>query len=90
MRRSVLFTLMLSILVTAYSTIELFRELSRIRLFGNGALYGGLSESLLPLVLGLLVCAVIYAVYSFYESALARRKAQWDRFCRDVGEKLRT
>ncbi len=35
-------------------------------------------------VLGNLVCVILYAVSSFYEGALMRRRLRWDYFCATI------
>lgn len=90
MKRLVPLTLLLSVLVLLTLTIQLLRKILLQKAFGMAALAGGMSQTLMPLLLGVFVCAVLYAACSLYEGMLMRRKASWNYFCARVKNKQPT
>jgi len=83
LRRLVVLTLLSSSLMLAYGITTILTEISNQKL-GVGVLSGSIAEVLAFFVLGNLVCVILYAVSSFYEGALMRRRLRWDYFCATI------
>jgi len=67
-------TLLLSVLVFAWSTTQILLGVTMEKSTGVGFLAGAMAEGLTVFSLGILVCAVLYTIAIFFEAALARRR----------------
>jgi hypothetical protein len=74
MKRSVLLTFLLSVLVAADQTRTMLSTFADQKVTGPAAFCGGMTEVLTVFAVGILVCAAIYAVSTFCEGVLARRR----------------
>ncbi len=81
LERLALLTLLLSTFALVTLAIELLSRISLSKSYGIAAFLGGMAQALTPLALGVFVCAVLYAVASWHEGMLARRRASWNYFC---------
>jgi hypothetical protein len=82
LKQLVILTLLLSIFVLVSLTIRFLTDLCISKTAGIALVTGSMAELLTPFSLGILVCAVLYAVYGFYQGVLMRRMASWKYFCR--------
>ncbi len=80
-KRLALLTFLLSLLTLTWGTIGVLADIIREKTAPVGFLAASSAEVLKPFALGVLACAALYAVSSFYEGALDRRKARWNHFC---------
>jgi hypothetical protein len=71
-------TFLLSLLVLAWSTTKILQGAALQKVTGTAFLAGALAETLTTFSLGILVCAMLYALAIFYEGVLARRKMDFD------------
>ena len=78
-KRWVFVTLFWTVLVTATLLRKEFIFFTEQKMFWTGALFVPTVDVLTILVLGLLVCAVLYTACALYEGALRRRKESWSR-----------
>jgi hypothetical protein len=78
LRKASVLTFLLSLLVSVYTAIERLRDLSIERQIGLGILGAEGAELLIPLALGIAVCAFIYTLYWFFDATFARLKAALD------------
>jgi hypothetical protein len=76
-RRLVVLTFLLSLLLAAYQTAKILIELSIQKFFAAGAFGGGMAEVLSLFALGMLGCAILYVVFGLFEGILLRRRASW-------------
>lgn len=86
LKRLVILTLLLSILVFVSLTIQFLTDLTVSKATGIAVITGSIAESLTPFSLGILVCAALYAVYGFYRGVLTRRIASWNYFCSSASQ----
>lgn len=82
LKRLVILTLLLSVFVFVSLTIRFLTYMCSSKTAGIALITGSIAELLTPFSLGILVCAVLYAVYGFYEGVLMRRMASWNYFCK--------
>ena len=73
-------TLLVSVLALVEGTITTLTELVKYKWFGPALLSGSAAEILEPVGWGLLVCALLYFLFSLFEEMLSRRKARWNYF----------
>jgi biopolymer transport protein ExbB/TolQ len=87
LKRLGILTSLLSVLVFVSLTIRFLTDLTISKATGIAVITGSIAESLVPFSLGILVSAVLYAIYGFFQGVLIRRMASWNYFCRkaDVG-----
>jgi hypothetical protein len=78
MKRAVVLTFLLSVLVATDGLRATVLAIADQKAFLIGAFNGGLAEALTLFALGILVCAVLYAICGFCEGILVRRKALWN------------
>ena len=76
MKRAVVLTLILFVLVAVDGAIRILRGVSTEKSTGPAALAGASVEVLILLAIGISICAALYAVYSIFEGILARRKVR--------------
>lgn len=74
MKRSIMLTGLLSVLVASREVGTIFTVLSYNRSLDIRGVSSGMSAVLMLFTLGVLVCAAMYAVCSFYEGVLIRRR----------------
>ena len=74
MKNLAVLTLLLSLLVFAWSTTQILLGVTMEKSTGVGFLAGAMAEGLTIFSLGTLVCAVLYTIAMFFEAALVRRK----------------
>ncbi|HEV7219924.1 MAG TPA: hypothetical protein VGN39_13710 [Terriglobales bacterium] len=86
LKRLVILTLLLSIFVFVSLTIQFLTDLTISKATGIAVITGSIAESLTPFSLGILACAVLYAVYGFYRGVLTRRIASWHYFCTNTSQ----
>jgi hypothetical protein len=67
-------TLLLSLLVFAWSTTQILLGVTMEKSTGVGALAGAMAEGFTGFSLGILVCAILYTIAMFFEATLVRRK----------------
>jgi hypothetical protein len=67
-------TLLLSLLVSAWSSTQIMLGITREKSTGVAFLAGSMAEVLTVFSLGVLVCTVLYAFAILFEAVLARRK----------------
>jgi hypothetical protein len=67
-------TFLLSFLVSAWRMTEILRGVSMEKVTGTAFLAGAAAEVFTVFSLGILVCAILYAIAFFYETALVRCK----------------
>ena len=79
-------TYLLSLSVLLYRIMTILEKVSIQKALSAGAAAGGLMQALMPFAMGVFVCAVLYAVWSFYGSVLERRRAAWQYFCAKTRE----
>ncbi len=82
LKRLALLTFLLTAFVFVTLMANLLAEVGTEKIVGTGFLAGSIAESLVPLALGILVCAVLYATHDFFEGVLQRRRASWNYFSR--------
>jgi hypothetical protein len=80
LKRLALLTFLLTAFVFVTLMANLLAQVGTERIVGTGFLAGRIAESLAPLALGILVCAVLYATCGFFEGVLQRRRASWNYF----------
>jgi hypothetical protein len=80
LKRLALLTFLLTAFVFVTLMANLLAQVGTERIVGTGFLAGRIAESLAPLALGVLVCAVLYATCGFFEGVLQRRRASWNYF----------
>lgn len=78
MKRLALLTLLLSVLLAVNGAANVLVKIQETHAAGTGAIAGGAAEVLALFELGLFVCAALYAVSSFYEGVLERRRVSWN------------
>ena len=78
MKRLALLTLLVSSLTAVALSVRFLARIQQIHAAWSGAVAGGISEILAFFELGLFVCAALYAVSTFYEGMLARRRVSWN------------
>jgi hypothetical protein len=81
LKRLALLTFLLAVFVFVTLMPNLLAQVGTEKIVGTGFLAGRIAESLAPLALGILVCAVLYATHGFFEGVLQRRRASWSYFC---------
>jgi hypothetical protein len=81
LKRLALLTFLLTVFVFVTLMANLLAQVGTEKIVGTGFLAGRVAESLAPLALGILVCAVLYATCGFFEGVLQRRRASWNYFC---------
>lgn len=81
LKRLALLTFLLTVFVFVTLMANLLAGVGIEKIVGTGFLAGRIAESLAPLALGILVCAVLYATHCFFEGVLQRRRASWNYFC---------
>jgi hypothetical protein len=84
LKRLLPLTLLLAIFALVSVAINLLTEVTVQKMAGMAFLAGSIAEGLVPLALGVLICAVLYAVCGFFEGMLTRRQASWNYFCTRV------
>jgi hypothetical protein len=67
-------SILLTLLVSAWSATRVLLGVSMEKVTGVGFLAGAMAEVLAMFALGILVCAALYAFAIFFEAALVRRK----------------
>ena len=83
-RRNVRLAVLLSVLLLAWNAERLCMSITTTKLFGIAAVSGTLVEMFDLFSLGVLVSAILYAVFGVFDSALARRKIAWNCFSENV------
>lgn len=78
LKRLALLTFLLTAFVFVTLMANLLAQVGTEKIVGTGFLAGSIAESLVPLALGILVCAVLYATHGFFEGVLQRRRASWN------------
>jgi hypothetical protein len=73
-------TLLVSVLALVQGAITTLTELMKFKWFGPAFIAGSAAEILEPVGWGLLLCALIYSLFSLFGEALARRRARWNHF----------
>ena len=77
MKRIVVVTLLLSLLIPAYLLVNDLAIFAKEKVFGPAAFLGTVSEVLTVFALGILASTVIYSACAFLEGALVRRVESW-------------
>ena len=80
-RKLTLLTLLLSVLILTFSAITILMEIMHLKSRSIGVFTGTVADELVPFALGILICAVLYALFSLFEGILMRRRARWNYFC---------
>jgi hypothetical protein len=75
--RSVVLTFLLCVLMAADQTRSLFAGAALEKYTGSAYLFASVAEVLTAFAIGVLVCAVLYAVCDFVQGALTRRRDLW-------------
>lgn len=84
MKRLAILTLILSGLIESRELISFLTNIQIRNSSDYGDTAGGPGELPIPLVLGLAVSAVLYALSSWFSGVLARRRAEWNLFVAKV------
>jgi hypothetical protein len=79
-QRLVPLTLLVSTLLLVEGSAKILKDITIEKRVWIGLVSGTAAELLVQTTLGLLVCVALYAVSSFYEGVLTRRKAAWGYF----------
>lgn|SRR5690242_12403835 len=93
MRNLAILTLILSVLVPSYALMQNFTDfvLATASIVnhagGDFDFAGGPARLFIPIVLGLAVSAVVYALSSFYADVLARRRVKWNILIAKVSDR---
>jgi hypothetical protein len=69
---------LLSLLVLAWSTTKILQGAALQKVTGTALLAGAMAETLTTFSLGILVYAMLYALATFCEGVIARRKMDFD------------
>jgi len=80
LKRLSVLTFLLSALVTLWLTSRFLSLMAIQKMAGIVFLGASISEAILPFQLGIICCAVLYAIYALYHAALLRRMASWHYF----------
>lgn len=78
LKRAALFTLLLDFTMSSVRGFELLKSMPVARFFGPAAIAGAL-EILPAFVLGIAVCAAMYATFAIFDGRLSRRKLRLEQ-----------
>ncbi len=80
-KRLAVLTSLLSVLLLVCRATTILAYITAQKVVGNAFVAGSMAEVFVLLALGIFVCALLYAIYTFYEGTLRRRRASWKYFC---------
>jgi len=79
-------TLIATVLVLVIETVNVLRQVTIQKTIGWSAVLGGIAESLVPVVMGLIVLLFVFVLHRHLAARMRRRQAFWEYFVARIRE----